>query len=457
MQKNTKKSASSYTVQQERRDGQVTKSWRADVNYRGVRLRKRFKQKGEAEAWAKQQIIELQNDGIAAEHLDQDVKLDVRAARKELWAGGTLLDAVRQAKLARDAFGTSRQFADALQEVTDARAELGGRASLLEAVRFWSAHHPNTSGITLEELASAYRRELENGHPCPGHARAVREQLAKFVEIFGAKTQAASITEADVRNYLEAREDAAFSSRRYYLGTLKRMFRFGVENHHLAISPAEAVKLKKPKTKQQVEEPECYTVENAEKLLRSCEKVAPSFAPALAILFFAGVRPTELVGQYALREEDDEASGEIIGGLQWEQVDVDGDIVISASIAKTGQRRTIQISKNLRAWLDSYGGARSGRVVPNPQAWRRAREAIVSDSGVKWIQDGARHSFASYHYALHRNRDELQAAMGHEQSSATLEKFYKKVVRRTFAEKYWSIMPSSPMVASHTPVHGDTK
>jgi len=266
--------------------------------------------------------------------------------------------------------------------------------------------------------------------------------LAQFVGLFGEKTQAASITEADVRNYIESKEGAAFSSRRYYLGTLKRMFRYGVENHSIAFSPAEAVKLKKPKTKQQAEEPGCYTVEDTEKLFRACEKVAPSFAPALAILFFAGVRPTELVGQYALRGEDEEAAGTIIGGLQWEQVDVDGDIVISASIAKTGQRRTIQISKNLRAWLDRYGGARSGRVVSNPQAWRRAREAIASESGVTWIQDGARHSFASYHFALHRNRDELQAAMGHEQSSATLEKFYKRVVRRSLAEKFWGIMPS---------------
>jgi hypothetical protein len=48
-----------------------------------------------AEAWAKQQVNDLKTEGTEGERLDHATRQDVSRALKELWEGGTLLDAVR--------------------------------------------------------------------------------------------------------------------------------------------------------------------------------------------------------------------------------------------------------------------------------------------------------------------------------------------------------------------------
>jgi integrase len=441
MKRTATKNRKGYTINQELHANQKNPSWRADVQYKGIHLRQRFKSKGEAESWAQGEVTRLKDEGVGTVQLDRDTKQDAAKARQELGEdGGSLLEAVKALREAREVLGEGEVFGNTLKEVRAAREELAGRVDLVAAARFWVAHNPDMDGKTLGEVADAYQRSLENKGRSPGHLKAVRQQIQRFTDVFGRETPAAQIMEEDVRGFMRKLEKAAPRSRRYWLGTLKRLFQYAVREYKLPSNPAANLIVD-----DRIEdgEPQFYSAEQVEKLLRACEETAPDFAPALAILFFAGVRPVELSGQYTLREEYTDPTGAVVGGLDWEQVDVGGDIVITAKVAKTSARRRIPISKNLRAWLDAYGGERKGRVVPNPRAWRRIRGRIAAAAGVEWGQDWARHSFASFHLALHQNRDALEAQMGHGKSSTMLETHYKGLATREEAKRFWNIMPAT--------------
>ena len=382
-----------------------------------------------------EQLAVLEQEGVSAAQLSVEQKHDAARARKVLGDGETLEAAMNELRLVRDVLGSGRKLADALEEIAKAKVALGERGSIAEAVAFWTKHNPEGKSVTLKELCDAYLKpdNRQKGGASPAHIHSLRFRMDALKETFGEKTPVATLMPGDIEGFLNQRAETekwAPLTFNHWRTILKSLFSFADAEYHVGNAAAgiKARKVVQPRIRY-------FTPEEAEKILRAAEQVAPDYAAATAILLFAGVRPTELVGQYGLDGEG------MVGGLEWNRVDVDGEIVVDEEIAKTNQRRTIPIAPNLAAWLARYGKPR-GRVVPNPTAWRRARREIARAAGVDWFADAARHSFATYHYALHRNRDALEAAMGHvEGGSAVLEKHYKGLERKAEAERYFGILP----------------
>ncbi len=247
---------------------------------------------------------------------------------------------------------------------------------------------------------------------------------------------------------------ARLDDRGYSEGTMRSwrvlrnsLFRFAAAEWGIETAPAENL----GRVKVEAAVPEFLCAEDAEKILRAAERVAPECVCGVAILFFAGVRPFELVGQYALPNETEGANGErgqvaggVLGGLEWKDVDMDGGFIrLTAAVTKTTQARLVPMSDNLRAWLRCWGGGKKdGRVVKNPTTWKRAKKRIEEAAeGARWGHDLARHSFATFHLALHGDRNLLEEAMGHTVGSKVLETAYKGLATRKEAERYWGIMP----------------
>lgn len=409
---------------------------RGIITRSGKRWRFAAQTKTEVEGLVAAKLAELEKEGVSAAELSAEQKHDAARARAVLAEKETLESAVKELQLVRKELGTGKALADALEEIASARKLVAGRVSIAEAAAFWAKHNPLEKSVTLGELCREYLKpeNRQKGGESPAHIHSLRYRLDALTETFGAKTPVATLMPADIEGFLYQRaetENWAPLTFNHWATIVKSLFAFADAEYHVG-NAAAGLKSRKVAQKRI----RYFTPEEAEKLLRAAERVAPDFAAAVAILLFAGVRPTELVGQYAI-----DGSG-IIGGLGWNRVDVDGDIVVDEEIAKTSQRRTIPISENLAAWLARYGKPR-GRVVSNPAAWRRARKAIATAAGVDWFADAARHSFATYHYALHRNRDALEAAMGHvEGGAAVLEKHYKGLERKSEAERYFGIRPT---------------
>lgn len=81
-----------------------------------------------------------------------------------------------------------------------------------------------------------------------------------------------------------------------------------------------------------------------------------------------------------------------------------------------------------------------GSLIPKnfKKRWKRLRIAVGLFEN--WPHDGVRHTFATYHYALHKNEALLQAEMGHE-SAQMIHAHYKGLGLPKDARRFWALRP----------------
>ena len=113
-----------------------------------------------------------------------------------------------------------------------------------------------------------------------------------------------------------------------------------------------------------------------------------------ALLYFAGLRPEELK-RMKTRERE-------LINLKTRS------ITIPANVSKTRHERQIAISDNLAAWLKAF----PGEAVPV----NADRMAKTVRKHFKLSHDEARHSFISYHVALHRSVGDAALQAGNSES-----------------------------------------
>ena len=189
-------------------------------------------------------------------------------------------------------------------------------------------------------------------------------------------------------------------------------------------------------------EVEIYSVEEIKTLLTTTASLYPELVPAVAVMAFAGVRP-------------DVEDGEITK-LEWDHIimqDRQKRIEVPARITKTKKLRTIKVRPSLASWLEWHvqqDGKTTGLVSPYRGTGLRNRlREIHNRAKVKRIQDGLRHSFASYLVPLD-GKESVSLELGHQGNLAVMDKHYRRSVTRTTANKFWRV--SAPKVEN--PIKG---
>ena len=411
--------------------------WVATWTRGGKRNRRRGETKAELEDWMAEELAKLETEGVEAAELDLEERRDAIEAQKQLAPKETLTDAVKELLAVRELLGRGTQLANALAEIRDARSKLTPN-SITDAVNFWCKHH-QAAGVTLEMVAAAYTKDRAQKRP--SYFRNVKSKCGILLRELGGNTPAAEIMVDDLRQFMDGRGEAV-ATKKAWRTFLLDFFQTAIDDFGIESNPASG--LKAVKGADTPTDADVYTINEVKRLARAAEAEGPTAAVGMALLLWAGLRPNELTGCYTVRGANDtEGSGEVVGGLQWRFVG-NKEIVVTRATSKTKTYRRIPVSKNLKAWLTTYAPIKkSGLVIPNPTWWRRTRERIAAQSGVEWKADGARHSFASYHWALHQNRAELESALGHSGGTNTLERYYEAFVDKADARKFWAIMPST--------------
>ncbi|MHA3774764.1 tyrosine-type recombinase/integrase [Verrucomicrobiota bacterium sgz303538] len=301
-------------------------------------------------------------------------------------------------------------------------------ATLREATEFFLKHVKPVSGTrtchqAAEELLEAKRKAGKR----ESYLKGLGWALGAFNRSFG-ETKTSEITQDDIEEWLDEQE-FKLATRRAYIRDLGILFNFSVDRGY---SAANAVaRIEKPVLED--EPPEIFTVLEAETLLRVAAFMSElSLVPVLAIGLFAGLRTSEL------------------RALDWSEVDLEERIIeVKGKKAKTRQRRLVKISDNLLAWLKPHSMT-SGSVVNGrfrerlgnavAQARTRLRDSGDQKSLGKWPKNGMRHSFASYHLALHQNAALTALELGHADTTM-LFAHYRNLVKPKEAARYWEIMP----------------
>jgi integrase len=137
-----------------------------------------------------------------------------------------------------------------------------------------------------------------------------------------------------------------------------------------------------------------------------------------ALLYFAGLRPGEI--ERMAGEEDR------LINLRTRS------ITIPAKVSKTRHERHVAISENLVAWLEAFPAP----VIP--VNFDRMAKQIRRDFGLD--HDEARHSFISYHVALHRSVGDAALQAGN--SESIVRRHYLNLHPREDGANFFRIVPS---------------
>lgn len=175
-------------------------------------------------------------------------------------------------------------------------------------------------------------------------------------------------------------------------------------------------------------------VAEVEKLLRTAADTADlrGLLPSLVLRLFCGLRTAEVCR------------------LEWHEVrwtDAKPFVHIPASKAKKRRIRLVDIPANALAWLSLCNPPANGLVVPGDgkvkgyckRFARLVRVAELSD----WGNNDTRHSFGSYHYALHGDAVKTSAQMGHKQGDDVLFSHYRQLVTGDDAAQFFALRPDA--------------
>ena len=138
-----------------------------------------------------------------------------------------------------------------------------------------------------------------------------------------------------------------------------------------------------------------------------------------ALAYFAGIRPDGEMRKLASRE------GELIN-LKTRTIHIPADV------SKTKESRQVDICESLAAWLDAL----SDRPIVPKNFDRIMKEARKN---FELSHDETRHSFISYHVALHRSVGDAALQAGN--SEAIVKKHYLNLRPKEEGAEFFSILP----------------
>jgi integrase len=174
------------------------------------------------------------------------------------------------------------------------------------------------------------------------------------------------------------------------------------------------------------------TVKEAQKLMQKAESGFPELTVYCAVCLFGGLRPTEAKL------------------LKWQDIHLEErEITVLHQTSKVKETRNVHIEDTLFYWLKAHKGDKKGFIVKQ-KGFRTATEKFriglgykigkENEDGPTWVEDILRHSYASYWLPKYKNRGQLAEQMGN--SIKTIKDHYKKVVKASDVDAFWSILPS---------------
>ena len=362
-------------------------SWQVDFGkVDGRREQRSFKTKAEAEQWANAKQRELDDNRFGAFELSDKHRVDALQAYQQLAARfDTSVSQLPTPTLS-------------LTEVTRAYLELAA---------------PEGGQRTVGEVAEEYLgAKLASGRR-PRTIQDIRTRMNQITKAF-ADAPINLVRTTDLEVWLDKQRYKGIT-RKNYRTHLVMLFNFAKKRGYTTQNPAEGIEtpLLDEKT------PAILSVKDCDKLMSAVEEHTPQMIPYFAIALFAGLRPSEA-------EQ-----------LDWSSVNFETKTIkVVPATAKKRRQRFVDMSDNLIAWLLPYG-RQTGPIGFSRKQFERARR----ESGVEWAPDILRHSYGSYHIAIHENAAKTSLQMGHREVDV-LFNHYRDLVTRDDAARFWNLTPS---------------
>lgn len=221
---------------------------------------------------------------------------------------------------------------------------------------------------------------------------------------------------AQIETYL-TRHKFAPVTRRSMLNRLSSFFTFAKKRKWVSRNPVEEIERPILEWKP----PPIFTPEQVERLFRTCQALWPDRLAFVTLCCFGGLRPTE-----AMQIEKQFINLE------------NGTVRVEAGVSKVRQRRIVNLHPTAVLWLKH---CLPTSRLPIPDGARRWwMKDFARALGMKhWLQDGLRHSCASYWLAVKQDAGYVSMQLGN--SPNILFRHYRELVSAEDAERFWKILP----------------
>jgi integrase len=356
--------------------GQVAYMVACMVN--GNRIRETFKTREEAETRAEQIRIAKRNEGTAAFSLSPDQRAEA-----------------------------SKCFAD-LQPYD---------VSLTEVVNHYIDHVlACRNAPTISEII---QRMIADAETAKRRARTVQDlkfRLERFNRAFGDR-QLASIELEELQSWLDSCAPSP-RSRINYATKVSQLYNYAIRHQWVEKNLTDRLTWPSAEDKPV----EVFPPREAAALLEHADDFG--LLPFVAIGLFAGLRSAELLR------------------LNWSAVKLSEQrIMVDAQGAKKRSRRVVEINDTLAAWLTKCGKTQGRIVETTEDGITGLMNRLAKAAGLpKWKHNGLRHSFGTYHLALHGDPVKTAFQMGN--SPVMVHNHYKGLVSNGDVKTYWSLRPA---------------
>jgi integrase len=283
--------------------------------------------------------------------------------------------------------------------------------TLVDAARFYTAHLRRLEvTCTVKEMRDRFIQALRADHKDDEHIRTAKSKLSRFTLAFEHE-RLTTFTAAKLDDWLRSLKLAP-TTRNGIRTYLRSAFEFarkaGLVEKNPVTDTATATVGGKPVS--------ILTPDQMKKLLAVA---SPTMRLYFAIGGFAGLRPSEIE---RLRVRD-----------------VRDKISVDTEDPRSYSRRFVDISANLNFFLGHDSNSPDLLVPLSSALIKKERREAAAAAGISpWPADVLRHSFASYHYALHQDLGTLVAQMGHSDAKM-LQSHYRERVTKEEAVAWFGI------------------
>lgn len=230
-----------------------------------------------------------------------------------------------------------------LRETEEAFSLLGNR-SLIQAVRFYVAHHrKQMAQRLLTDALAEFLAFKERRNRRPDTVRSFRYKIGRFLQRHPGKNVSDILREHVESFVLRAGIDIVTSQNDWT--ALHNFFNWASSRGYCADNPAKGIELP---TRDKDRSPQILSVDEVKLFFeKAATSRTGSLIPYLVLSMFAGIRPKE------------------VSRLRWDDIDLESGLVMVRK-GKTRQRRIVELSANAVAWLKPpppfahRSGARTG-------------------------------------------------------------------------------------------------
>lgn len=258
-----------------------------------------------------------------------------------------------------------------------------------------------------------------------------KSRLTRFISTLPHKKTLGEITPNDVFSFVctlkkrlpkkglnhpvETKEHISMTTRKNYQHAISAFFEEAKKKYGLPENPCSTLE----KINVPVDDPKFLSVAQAQTVLTASQD-KPDIQTYAAIAMFCGLRKAEM------------------GRLTSKAVYLtDREIVLSATITKTKQRRVVKIPENAVKYINPQILQQHGTDIIFDKAFFQRLKRWLHKLPFKWTQNAFRHTAATYYLAQTKNEYETARQMGH--SITILKQHYAGLAREKEAIAFYQL------------------